>query len=337
VTEVFDVVADPGETRDLGRDGGVPAALRAALDDYPVPSPEAARAPANLSAEDRKKLASLGYVSAAAAPVVRKNAPRPADMARIFGLLEEASTLFVQERYREVIPLLERILAEDRSNLDAMLRLATAHSMLGHDAKAVEAFRQAAALAPGSDDVRTYLALHYARSKEWERAGPMLEQIVADAPERLPAVEALAAVRLRQHRLAEAVSLLQRAYALRTPSGAELARLGEMAMEAEQTGTAIAAFEGARAQQGRAFSRDLELGVLYLAARRFADARDALDRVPASHPRYPMALFKRAQLSVLLNEPDRAVRIDAARRGADATTRALIARERLFQGGGMGK
>jgi hypothetical protein len=46
-----------------------------------------------------------------------------------------------------------------------------------------------------------------------------------------------------------------------------------------------------------------------------------------------MALFKRAQVSVLLNEPDQAARIERARARADATTRPLIARERLFQGG----
>jgi hypothetical protein len=45
-----------------------------------------------------------------------------------------------------------------------------------------------------------------------------------------------------------------------------------------------------------------------------------------------MALFKRAQVSVLLNEPDQAARIERARRFADHTTRPLIARERLFQG-----
>ena len=69
-------------------------------------------------------------------------------------------------------------------------------------------------------------------------------------------------------------------------------------------------------------------------ARRFVEARDALDRVPPSHPGYAMALFKRAQVSVLLHEPDQAARIEAARRRADATTRPLIARERLFQGAG---
>ena len=101
--------------------------------------------------------------------------------------------------------------------------------------------------------------------------------------------------------------------------------MGQLAMAVGDTALAIESFE--RAGKGH----DLELGVLYLASRRFAEARDALDRVPASHPEYPMALFKRAQVSVLLNEPDRAARIAKAKERADETTRALIANEKLFQ------
>jgi hypothetical protein len=44
-----------------------------------------------------------------------------------------------------------------------------------------------------------------------------------------------------------------------------------------------------------------------------------------------MALFKRAQVSVLLHEPDAPARIALAREKADATTRTLIERERLFR------
>jgi hypothetical protein len=44
-----------------------------------------------------------------------------------------------------------------------------------------------------------------------------------------------------------------------------------------------------------------------------------------------MALFKRAQVSVLLKEPDSARRIQLARDKADATTRALIGAEKLFK------
>jgi hypothetical protein len=47
-----------------------------------------------------------------------------------------------------------------------------------------------------------------------------------------------------------------------------------------------------------------------------------------------MALFKRAQAGVLLHESDVAARIAAARAHADAETRPLIAREKLFDGVG---
>jgi arylsulfatase A-like enzyme/Tfp pilus assembly protein PilF len=302
--ETYDLAADPGETHDLGSGLSLPAGVRKELEDYPVPSPEAARAPANLDEESKRRLASLGYVSAGAAPVVRRDAPRPADMTALFASIDKASGLFVHKAYAEVIPLLEQILAKDPHNLDAALRLAASHSALGHNPQALAAFQRAAGIAPSSQDVRTYLGLHYARVKDWDRAAALLEQVVTESPDRATAVEALADVRVHQ---------------------------GDAAMDAGKTEAAIAAFERARTLQPSAFTHDLDLGVLYLAARRFEDARQALDRVLAAHPDDAMALFKRAQVSVLLNEPDRRERIEAAKKGADAVTRPLIERERLFK------
>jgi len=329
--EIYDVVADPAEARDLAQEPAANAAVPSALRDYPVPSPAAARTPDTLDPAARRELASLGYVSAGAAPVVRKGAPRPADMVRLFELLDRASGLFVAERYAEVVPLLERILKEDPANLDTTLRLATAYSSLGRESRAVDTFRRAVELAPDSPDVRLYLALHYARGAQWERAVPLLEELLTAMPDRVAALEALADLRERQGRAGDAVALRLRLDALRTPTGPDLARLGLAAMASGQTDVAISAFERARGE-GAASAYDLELGALYLAARRYADARAALDRVPPSHPGFPMALFKRAQVSVLLNEPDRAARVERARRGANAETRELIARERLFAG-----
>ena len=329
--EAYDVVDDPAETRDLGPEAALSRPLRTALREYPVPSLRPASPADGLGEEERRQLASLGYVSAGAQPIVRKEAPRPADMAWLFPVLDEASTLFVREEYARAIPLLERIRSADPWNLDAALRLATAHSALGHERQALALFERAGEIAPGSQDVKTYLALHYARGKGWPRAVPLLEQIVAEAPDRLPAVEALARVREWQGRKEEAIALWQQVHASRKPSPAEIVHLGELAMGAGRTAVALESFENARAALGHAFRNDLELGVLYLAGRRIAEARTALDRVPPSHPGYPMALFKRAQVSVLLGEPDQAARIEVARRRADATTRELIARERLFQ------
>jgi tetratricopeptide (TPR) repeat protein len=197
------------------------------------------------------------------------------------------------------------VLAADPQNMDAALRLASAHSALGQNDKAIEMFKRATAIDPNSQDVRTYLGLHYVRVKDWDRASALLEQVVKESPDRVTAVDALAAVKSQQ---------------------------GTRAMEAGKTEEAVADFERARALQPSTFTHDLELGVLYLAAHRFEDARAALDRFLAVHPDDPMALFKRAQVSVLLKEGDATSRIALARDKADETTRPLIARERLFAG-----
>lgn len=329
--EVYDVAADPRETNDLAVDAALSRPLRQALTDYPIPSIRGATGDTRISDEEQKQLASLGYVSSDTRPVVRQDAPRPRDMAHLFDELDAASGLFVGEEYARAIVLLEKILAADPYNLMAALRIAAAHSALGENGKALAAFRRAEAIAPESPDVYRYLALHYARTSEWERAVPMLERVVSETPDNLPVVEALASLRERQGRLQDALGLRQRALTLATPTPARLVQVGQLAMSVGATGVSLESYEKARAIQGPGFRNDLELGVLYLASRRFSDARAALDRVPRSHPEYPMALFKRAQVSVLLNEPDRAARIEAARQAADGTTRELIANERLFR------
>lgn len=322
--EVYDVAADPKETRDLSKSADLSRAVRQALRDYPIASPNAPASNEPIDDEARRKLASLGYVTGEVKPVIRKDAPRPADMTELFDELEQVSGLFVTEQYTRALPVLETILEADPHNLATALRLASAHSALGNEGKALEAFRRAQQIAPQSLDVRVYLALHYARTGNSIEAMPMLEQIVEEAPGRLPPLEALADLYERQGRPREALELRQRIVTMKTPTAADLARVGQLAMALGRTDVAIGYFENARAMGGKV---DLELGVLYLAARRYAEAREALDRAPES----PMQLFKRAQVSVLLQEPDRAARIARAREGADESTRVLIERERLFR------
>jgi tetratricopeptide (TPR) repeat protein len=306
--ETYDIAADPAEGHDLGSGAALPAGVRKALEDYPVPSPATARAADSLDPLDKdakRRLASLGYVSSSATPVVRKDAPRPADMTAMMEVIERASGLYEAGRYADCIPLYERVLAANPRNIDAALRLASAHSALGQNDKAIDMFQRAAAIDPNSQDVRTYLGLHYVRVRDWDRAAALLEQVVKESPDRATAVDALATVKGQQ---------------------------GARAMDAGKTDEAIADFDRARTLQPSAFGHDLELGVLYLAAHRFEDARAALDRFLAVHPDDPMALFKRAQVSVLLKEADAPQRIALARQKADGTTRPLVARERLFSG-----
>ncbi|HXI11908.1 MAG TPA: sulfatase-like hydrolase/transferase [Thermoanaerobaculia bacterium] len=328
--EVYDVVADPAENRDLSATADLSRPLRQALRDYPIPSLDASTDTGSVSDEDRRQLASLGYVSSDTQPVVRADAPRPRDMVHLFHELDRASILVVREEFRRAIPLLNEVLEKDPYNLAIALRLAAAHSRLGHEKEALLAFTRAESIAPDSVDVPLYLALHHSRGREWQRAGPLLERVLARTPNRLPAIEALAVVREREGRIEEALQLRVKAESMKSPAPSELIHTGELAMRAGNTALAVTAFEKARTLQGPGFRNDLELGVLYLSSKRFQDAAVALDRVKPSDPGYPMALFKRAQVSVVLREPDRISRISTARTHANEMTRRLIENERMF-------
>lgn len=330
--ELYDVVADPAEAHDLSGTADLPRALRTALRDYPLPWAGEAAAAAPLGEEERKRLASLGYIASEGAPVLRADAPRPADMTALFHDLDVGSRWFVDERYRDALPLFERVLARDPGNLMVAVRIAVAHSALGEDRAALEAFDRARRIDPDSLDARHYLAMHHLRYGRFERAAPLFEAVLAGQPDKLPALRGLAEIRARQGRAAEAIALHERAARVARDAERDLLALGGLHMQVGNTDLAIDAFERARAILGERFPADLELGVLYLAAQRLAEARTALDRVAPDSPQGAMALFKRAQVSVLLGEPDAAERIAAARARADATTLPLIERERLFAG-----
>lgn len=333
--ELYDVVADPGETHDLAGTVAPDRALARAVAEYPLPGAAGAPAAAPASDEERRRLASLGYLVSGGTPgTVPDGAPRAADQTHLFHDLDTAALAFGHGDWARAATLFERILAEDPGNLTAAVQLAACRSFEGKAKAALAAFDVARRIDPRSLEIRHYLALHYVRNGDAERAAPLLEEVLAAQPDRLAAIEALAEVRAGQGRLPEAAALLERAAPLSRNAGARFAEAGVIRTGLGETEAAISDLERARALQCRAFRNDLELGVLYLASRRPADARAALDRIPPDDPRAAMALFRRAQVSVLLREPDADERIRRARERADATTRPLIERDRLFAGVG---
>ena len=337
LVELYEVVDDPAETRDLAGEITLPPELRRALGDYPLPRAGDEADPGDtLSEETRERLASLGYIGSGARPVARADAPSPREMTDLFTDMDVGAALFVRGDYERAVPRLERVLAADPGNLAITLRLAVACSVLGRDRQALGFFRRAEGIAPGSADLQHYRAMHAFRVGDWELAAPLFEQVLARSPKRLPALESLSRIRDRQGRLAEAADLLERAVALDADPVPDLLRLGDLRMAMTDTAGAIRAFERARELDSDRFTRHLELGVCYLVSRRLTEARDSLDRVPADHPGYPMALFKRAQVAMLLAEADREERVRTAYRLADEATRPLIENEPLFRGVPLG-
>lgn len=331
--EVYDVLADPLERENLAGRRELEPRLREALATYVEEAlRESETAAVDLDPEARKKLASLGYFDSTGRPALREDAPNPKEMTHLFHDLDVGASRFVERDYEQAISIFRRVLAEDPHNFAVALRLGVAHSVMGDQSEAVRYFEKAREMDSSSVDLRHYRAMHHMRYRQWELARPLFESVLVEMPERLPALEGLAQIYTRQGNLEGAAQLLERIAAIKESPGLELSRLGELRMAVGNTAGSIRAFEKSRDILGEEFTHYLELGVLYLADGRYREAATTLDQVFTSHPGYPMALFKRAQVSVLLDEEDRAERVRRAWAVADEATRPLIENEELFAG-----
>jgi len=316
-TEIYDVRIDPAESNNLDSQVEPDPALWDAIEAYSTRAlAEQTQEQQTLSQEVLDKLASLGYVG---------------DMVHLFRDMDIGAGLFIRRDYAAAIPVFTRILEADSYNFMAALRLAVAYSVTGNDGQAKKLFDRARAIDPSSTDLRHYQAMHYLKNEQWDLARPLFESVLAESPGRIPALAGLAKVYSSQGDLEQAMRLLMRIVKIKDSPGLEWVRIGELRMALRDTKGAIRAFEIARKMLADQFTSHFELGVLYMADRRFKDAASSLDRVSSQDPDYAMALYKRAQASVLLDETDREQRVRQAWLQADKTTRPLIESERLFR------
>jgi len=332
-TEIYDVRADPGEMHNLDSQLEPAPELWDAIDAYSVRALAVqTQSQKGLSQDALDKLASLGYVGSSGETRIRENAPNPRDMVHLFQDMDIGAGYFIRKNYAAAIPVFGRILEADPFNFMAALRLAVAYSVTNNEARAQEYFDRARAIDPASVDLRHYQAMHYLKYRQWDMAAPLFESVLAVSPDQIPDLEGLAQVYTRQGEFKKALGILERIVKIKESPGLEWARMGQIRMTLHDTKGAIRAFEAARKMLGDQFTFNLDLGLLYLADGRYNEAAASLDRVSRQHPAYPLALFKRAQASVLLGEPDRQERIRQAWLQANDKTRPMFENERLFQG-----
>jgi tetratricopeptide (TPR) repeat protein len=335
-TEIYDVRADPGEVNNLDSQIEPDPVIWDAIEAYSTRAladlnHDQAKQQQTLSQEALDKLASLGYVGSSGRSKIRDDAPNPRDMVHLFRDMDIGAGLFIRQEYAAAIPVFTRILEADPYNFMAALRLAVAYSVTGNDVQAQKLFDRARAIDSSSVDLRHYQAMHYMKNKQWDLAQPLFESVLAESPDRTAAIAGLAKVYSSQGELKKALRQLERIVKIKDSPGVEWARIGRIRMTLHDTKGAIRAFEIARRMLDDQFTYHLELGLLYMADQRFKDAASSLDSVNSQHPGYPMALFKRAQTSVLLRENDREQRVRQAWVGADETTKPLIEAEPLFR------
>lgn len=165
--ELYDWRDDPGEKKDLT--AGLPPAFRSMRAEIagmnrPLQSPGAS------DPETVKKLASLGYIGAAAPSAANENLPDPKDRIGTIDQLKEASRLAEQFRDSEGIALLSRLAEQNPRMLDVWETLARLLRRAGRVREAIAALERADRLAPGTPQIMLGLADLHRENREFDRA-----------------------------------------------------------------------------------------------------------------------------------------------------------------------
>ena len=190
--ELYDLAADPGETRDLASANTATARkLRAALEGLLRAERERAEDPAAataaaLSAETLQKLGALGYVSPGAAKGSVAQGADPKDKIAEFrtlsGLMRDGLTLLHQKRFAESEHRFSELRRQGADSFQLHFYLASALVGLGRGHEAERSFERAIAALPSFTQAHVGLIDVRMGRKDWRGALTAAQQGQKDAP-----------------------------------------------------------------------------------------------------------------------------------------------------------
>jgi len=219
--ELYNQSADPEAAHNLAGDtGAVADTLAAQLDDFRQKTSQTMVELAKPDPEQMKKLQALGYVGSDRA--VEKDDKKlsgvdPKTKIEISNLLHDAMFDVEDARYREAIPLLERVLKEQPEMPVANMQYGIAEARLRNYDRAIAPLQKAIKLQPDNGMGHYELGLALFETGDWKSAAPQFEAAVARAPKWADAHFSLAAVYARIDHVPDAMTELDITLAL-TPN-----------------------------------------------------------------------------------------------------------------------
>jgi Flp pilus assembly protein TadD len=172
--ELYDIVADPGEKNDLS--AALPPAFRSMRIEL-AGMVRPMQAPGGTDAEQVKKLAALGYISANTSDLAKKDLPAPRDRIGDVAELKKGFTALQVGRYAESAEVLAALLKREPGMTDVWQMYAEALGKLGRDKEALEALQTAARLSPGNPQVLMALSDYYLQVGDFEQARKHAEAV----------------------------------------------------------------------------------------------------------------------------------------------------------------
>ena len=281
--ELYDVTADPAETRNLAGQKAalVDGARRRLTALQAVKAPAAASVPAD--AADR--LRALGYVSGAAA-AADSSAPNPAKQIAAWNTFERELSRLTDGDARGALPGLARLA---RASPDALVFQATYARALkdtGHGAQAVEIYRRLIARHP--DDAAMYhdLAVAAAAADMPGEAARAEQAALALQPSNAAASNGLGLTLIAQGKPREAIDAFERATRDDPANAVFWTNLGNARRDGGDIAGAEQAYRRAIEADPRSADAANGLGVLLVQSKRAADAIRWFEQALAGSPAF---------------------------------------------------
>jgi arylsulfatase A-like enzyme/Flp pilus assembly protein TadD len=333
--ELYDAVADPGESNNLLADRRRDyRELQQASDAIRLTAVTASATA--VDAETRAKLASLGYVAPAAGSAAGA-ARDPKAMLPLFLDYERAMVALNGNRPAAALPLLEAAVATDPANRLFRATLGRTQRDLGNLDKAVSLYREAVALAPGEADAWYDLAATLQDAGEYDEARMALVEVLKREPNRPEAHNALGVSYASRGDFQHAVAEFRKALDIDPRNARAWNNLGNVMRDGGRADDAAQSFRRASDLAPRYPDPLNGLGVVLVQKGRPRDAVPLFDAALALAPRYYEAQLNRgialqmsgdaaaasAQFRSLLAGLPAGARYDAQRNGARTLLKAL--------------
>lgn len=248
--ELYDYRRDPDETRNLAA----------------AEKPVAEAMLKNVRAIDNRFSAPARVTGALDARTGdRSNAVDPKDKVQIVRDLRRALSFYEARRYRDAIPLLERVVFSEPAIVEGWAMLGRSRAAAGQKLLALEAYREGLKHSPDNSDLALLAANQYAEVGRWPEAEQVALRLTANDP--VLSHETLAQFALRRGRIdaarehAEAAARLAPGRLSLLMLLAEISRRASLPAEQlmwldraaqETVGRGMAAPEGLQFQRGRA-------------------------------------------------------------------------------------
>ena len=306
IPELYDVAADPAEARNLApsRPEDV-RQLQTLLRQLRASDRGAART--SESAETRKRLGSLGYLSGMAAP--KSSYTEADDPKRLVALdreIDDVITRYQGGDLRGAIALGEKVVAQRPDMAVSLTHLAFLYSEAGDHARAARTANRALELNPAAADVAALLGAYLTDAGLAKEAVARLEPYTRAPQPDLDVLIAYGVALASTGRVADALAAFERARALDHTSGLPLTNIGMLYLMAGAGDKAAAAFNEALTIDATLARAHNGLGVVAAQRGAFEEAANQWKQAVALDPHDHQALYNLGDVLIRLGRPGEA-------------------------------